>query len=72
MSRTWENFSLLVLNEFVLEYHVRREREHLRRTKQNTLVSNYLVEYQNCKLMINYMLEGERSNRFTQGVKPKI
>lgn len=69
---TWHEFRMLVLNEFVPADHIRRTLDRLRRLKQTTSVSEYLAEFRNCLLMINDMSEGERFDRFVQGLKHEV
>lgn len=69
---SWEQFRMLVLNEFVPADHVRRARDKLRRLRQTSSVSKYLADFRNCILMIDDMSEGERFDRFVQGLKHEV
>lgn len=69
---TWTEFRTLVLNEFVPVDHNRRARDKLRRLKQNSSVSKYLSEFRNCILTVNDMSDGERFDRFVQGLKNEV
>lgn len=69
---TWEQFRILVLNEFLQSYHTRRARYILRRSKQTSSVSKYVAEFHNCILIINDMYEGKESNTFVQKLKYNV
>lgn len=69
---TWDAFRTIVLNEFVPADHVRRSRDRLRRLKQTTSFSKYLADFRNCSLMVSDMLDGERFDRFVQGLKHEV
>lgn len=69
---TWEEFRIMVLNEFVPSDHVRRARDKLRRLRQTASVSKYLSEFRNCILTISDISEGELLDRFIQGLKSEV
>lgn len=69
---TWDDFRSMVLSEFVPSDHVRRAQEKLRCLKQTASVSKYLSEFRNCILTINAISEGEKFDRFVQGLTQEI
>lgn len=69
---TWDDFEKAVINEFVPLDSNRRSRDKLRKLVQKTSVSQYLTEFRNIVLMITDMSEGEKVDRFTQGLKRSI
>ena len=69
---TWDAFENSIAQEFVPFNSVQRSRDKLRRLFQKTSVSSYLSEFRNVVLMIPGMTEGEKVDRFCQGLKPQI
>lgn len=69
---SWNDFKALVVNEFIPNDHERRARDKLRRLKQTLSVSKYLSECRNCTLGINDISDGEKFDRFVQGLKKDI
>lgn len=69
---TWANFENMVKNEFIPFDSVQRTRDKMRKLVQRTSVSAYLSEFRNMALMIADMSEGEKLDRFCQGLKPEI
>lgn len=67
-----KNSVLMLLSEFVPEDHVRRARDQLRRLKQTTSKSKYIVEFLSCILTIKDVLAKERFDRFVQGLKKEV
>ena len=68
----WDAFETLVIQEFVPFDSVRRSRDKLRRLFQKTSVTSYLTEFRNVVLTIPDISEGEKLDRFCQGLKPQI
>lgn len=66
---TWDNFKELVIKEFIPADHTRRAREKLRKLKQLGSVEKYVAEFRNTILAISDMHEGEKTDRFVQGLK---
>lgn len=69
---TWEAFESVIIQEFVPFDSVQRSRDKLRRLVQRTSVTSYLAEFRNIVLTIPGMSEGDRVDRFCQGLKPNI
>lgn len=69
---TWQEFKQALLNEFLPEDHVRRARDRLRATKQKGSVSKYISEYRNVILAVPDISEGEKFERFVDGLKSNI
>lgn len=69
---TWEAFEKAIIEEFIPFDSVQRSRDKLRRLVQRTSVTNYLSEFRNIVLTIPGMSEGEKVDRFSQGLKPNI
>lgn len=69
---TWKDFEQLVLQEFVPFDSVQRSRDKLKRLVQRKSVSSYLSEFRNIALMVPDMTEGEKVDRFCQGLQPQI
>lgn len=69
---TWEDFEKAIITEFVPFDSVQRSRDKLRRLVQRTSVTHYLTEFRNIVLTIPGMSEGEKVDRFSQGLKPNI
>lgn len=69
---TWDSFKEALLAEFIPVDHTRRARDKLRKLKQTSSVERYLSEYRNITLMINDMSEGEKVDRFVDGLKYKV
>jgi len=69
---TWEEFENALIAEFVPFDSVQRSRDKLRRLVQRTSVTSYLAEFRNIILTIPGMSEGEKVDRFSQGLKPNI
>lgn len=66
------DFENALVQEFVPFDSVQRSRDKLRRLVQRTSVSSYLSEFRNIVLMITTMSEGEKVDRFCQGLKPQV
>lgn len=66
---TWEQFKASVNTEFIPLDHVKRSRDRLRRLRQLHSVSKYLSEFRNLILAIPGMSEGEKLDRFIEGLK---
>lgn len=69
---TWLDFRNALLSEFVTSDHTRRARDKLRSLKQMNSVEKYLPEYRNLILMIGDMNEGEKVDRFVDGLKYNV
>ena len=69
---SWEDFKTGVVKEFVLEDHVRRARDRLRKLQQTTSVSKYLAEFRNIVLNIPDISNGEKWDRFCDGLKYEV
>lgn len=69
---TWDAFETAIIQEFVPFDSVQRSRDKLRRLVQRTSVSSYLTEFRNIVLTIPDMSEGEKVDRFCQGLKPQV
>ena len=69
---TWAAFEALVVKEFVPSDSVQRSRDKLRRLYQKTSVAVYLSEFRNIVLTIPEINDGEKLDRFCQGLKPQI
>lgn len=69
---TWESFKAALMNEFIPRDHDRRARDKLRTLKQTTSVEKYLAEYRNITLMIGDMNDGEKVDRFVDGLKYQV
>ena len=69
---TWDEFEKLFMHEFVPLDSSRRSRDKLRRLYQKTSVTSYLSEFRNVTLTIPDMSEGEKVDRFCQGLKPQV
>lgn len=66
---TWEDFKAAVVRESVPVDHTRRARDKLRNLKQTSSAEKYLSEYRNTVLMIGKINEGEKVDRFVDGLK---
>eukprot|EP00171_Calliarthron_tuberculosum_P008642 IDg8642t1 len=69
---TWEDFCLALKNEFVPAGHVRQARDKLRRLKQSRSVSRYLSSFRNVILTIPDITEGEKMDKFVDGLKDEL
>lgn len=69
---TWALFRESIVNEFVPADHARRARDKLRKIKQTGSVEKYLAEYRNIVLTINDMNDGEKMDRFVEGLKYSV
>lgn len=69
---TWEDFKNAVMRDFILSDHLQRGRDKLRSRKQVTSVSKYITEFRNVIITINYITEGEKMDRCTNGLKMEI
>ena len=69
---TWAGFEALVVKEFVPADSVQRSRDKLRRLYQKTSVAAYLSEFRNIILTIPEVNDGEKLDRFCQGLKSQI
>ena len=70
--KTWVEFEEAIIAEFVPFDSVQRSRDKLRKLVQRTSVTSYLTEFRNIVLTIPGMSEGEKVDRFSQGLKPNI
>ena len=68
---TWAGFEASVVQEFVPFDSGQRARDKLRKLFQRTSVSAYLSEFRNITLAIPGITEGEKVDRFVQGLKPR-
>lgn len=55
--------------EFVPDDNIRRIRDRLRRLRQSSFVSNYLSAARNMILNISDMTDGEKFERFANGLE---
>lgn len=69
---TWDAFKQAVFTEFVPFDSSQRAREKLRNLLQRTSVSVYLTQFRNIILTVPDMTEGEKVDRFCQGLKPRV
>lgn len=69
---TWGAFKARLISEFIPADHCRRARDKLRTLKQTSSVEHYLSEYRNTILMIGDMHEGEKVDRFVDGLKYNV
>lgn len=69
---TWPAFKKALFTECVPSDHTRRARDRLRELKQTGSVEKYLSEYRNITLMINDVSEGEKVDRFVDGLKYNV
>ena len=69
---TWNDFEAALVQEFVPYDSVQRSRDKLRRLVQRTSVSTYLSEFRNTIIAVPGMNEGEKVDRFVQGLKPQV
>lgn len=60
------------MEELVPSDHIRRARDKLRRLKKTSSVSKYIGEFRNCILTIDDMSDGEKFDRFVQGLKQDV
>ena len=65
-------FKLLLTTEFIPADHTRRARDKLRKLKQVGSVDKYLSEFRNIVLMIADMHEGEKLDKFVEGLKYNV
>lgn len=66
---TLDAFKKQLVAEFIPSDDTRRGKEKLRNLKQETSVEKYLSEFRNAILMIGEMHEGEKIDRFVDGLK---
>lgn len=69
---TWQEFKQALMAEFLPEDHIRRARDRLRRVKQKGSASEYIAEFRNIILAVPDISEGEKFDRFIEGLKPNI
>ena len=69
---TWDGFEVAIEQEFIPFDSVQQSRDKLRQLLQRTSVSSYLSDFRNIVLTIPNMNEGEKVDRFCQGLKPQI
>lgn len=69
---TWEAFKNAISTEFIPADHTQRAREKFKRLKQVSSVEKYLSEYRNFILMIGNTNEGEKLDRFIDGLKYQV
>ena len=70
--KTWPQFCESIHREFVPSDYVRRARDRLRRLKQTGSVSKYLSEFRNIILTLPGVTEGEKLDKFVQGLKHNV
>lgn len=66
---SWDAFKNVIVKEFIPADHTRRARDKLRKLKQLGPVEKYLAEYRNTVLMIGDNNDGEKLDRFIDGLK---
>lgn len=69
---SWEDFKSSLISEFIPSEHNRLGRDKLRKHKQTGSVEKYLAEYRNTILLIGDINEGEKLNRFVDGLKYNV
>lgn len=69
---TWQDFKQSLLGEFLPEDHVRRARDRLKRARQTSFVAKYISEFRNIILTVPDLTEGEKFDRFIDGLKSSI
>lgn len=69
---TWEEFKQQMTTEFIPAEHTNRAREKLRHIKQTSSIERYFSEFINTVLLIGNMSEGEKLDRFADGLKFEI
>lgn len=69
---SWAELEASVVKEFVPFDSVQRSRDKLKRLIQKTSVSTYLSEFRNIVLTIPEINDGEKLDRFIQGLKPQV
>ena len=65
-------FEEAIFAEFIPFDSVQRSRDKLKKLVQRTSVTSHLTEFRNIVLTIPGMGEGEKVDRFSQGLKPNI
>ena len=68
----WSDFEALLIKEFVPFDSVQRSGDRLRKLVQKVSVAIYLAYFRNIILTIPDMSEGEKLDRFCQGLKSQI
>lgn len=69
---TWDGFKNAIIKEFIPEDHSRRAREWIKRCKQTGSVYKYISAFRNVTLAVHNVREGEKFDRFVDGLKPNI
>lgn len=69
---SWNKFKEFLILEFIPADHTPRARDKLRKLKQTTSVEHYLAEFRNIVLMIGDISEGEKIDRFVEGLKYNV
>ncbi len=69
---TWSSFCEALKSEFVPADYVRRARDRLRRLKQTGSVTKYLSEFRKVILTLPDVTEGEKLDKFVQGLKHNV
>lgn len=69
---TWAEFEAAIREEFISEGHNRRTHDRLRQCPQNISVSVYISSWRNVALLVDVITEGEKWDRFVEGLKPEI
>lgn len=69
---TWQGFKQALLNKFIPDDHIIRERDRLRSCRQKGSVAKYISEYRNLILAVPDISEGETFDRFVDGLKHNI
>eukprot|EP00171_Calliarthron_tuberculosum_P004967 IDg4967t1 len=72
ISTTWDGFCLALNSEFVPAGHIRMARDKLRKLKQSRSVAKYLTDFRNFLLVIPDMTEGEKLEKFADGLKNEL
>lgn len=69
---SWDEFKTMIIGEFVPADHTQRARDKLRKLRQISSVEKYLSEYRNIVLMISDINEGEKLDRFIDGLRYNV
>lgn len=69
---TWQGFKQALLNEFIPDDQIRRARDRLRNCRQKGSAAKYISEYINIILSVPDISEGEKFDRFVDGLKNNV
>lgn len=69
---TLENFRNFVMIKFIPRDHERCTRDKVHKPRQGTSVLIYLLGFWSCVLTVNDMTNGEKYDRFAQGLKIEV